>query len=57
MSKNREKCGKKFIDGETYQTLACDREDRPHIVHHDSKTGTKAVRVPGGAYITKPPKG
>lgn len=52
MSADREKCGKKFIDGETYETIACDRED-PHIVHKDSRTGAKAVRVPGGAWITK----
>jgi hypothetical protein len=56
MSKNREECGTKCIDAETYETLTCDREDR-HIVHRESSTGTKFVRVPGGAVITKPSKG
>lgn len=45
-------CGTKFIDGETYQTLVCDSEGW-HIDHRDSRTGAKAVRIPGGAWITK----
>ncbi|WP_101791047.1 hypothetical protein [Nonomuraea indica] len=45
-------CGAKFIDAETYQTITCDRTDR-HVVHSDSTAGTKALRVPGGALISK----
>lgn len=49
-------CDAQFIpDDSDTEPFACTRDDQPHIVHHD-RIGTRAVRVPGGAYISKSTK-
>lgn len=53
MSKTREKCGDEFFpEGSDDPAFTCDRDVGLHIVHRDSSTGTTAVRIPGGAWVT-----
>ncbi|MFF5111583.1 hypothetical protein [Streptosporangium sp. NPDC000509] len=47
------KCEATFIARDGGESVTCDRDGR-HIVHQESSTKTKAVRLPGGAFITKP---
>ncbi|WP_436758487.1 hypothetical protein [Streptosporangium sp. V21-05] len=50
------KCGAAFVARDGSESFTCDRDGR-HLVHEESSTNTKAVRVPGGALITKPTTG
>ncbi|GAA4098717.1 MULTISPECIES: hypothetical protein [Actinomadura] len=54
MASSDSKCGAKFTSRDGEETVTCDRDGR-HVVHRDAD-GTKAVRVPGGAVISKPSK-
>ncbi len=45
-------CGAEFVPADGNPTFACTRDDR-HVVHKDD-AGTRAVPVPGGAWIRKP---
>ncbi|MFD8562141.1 hypothetical protein ACFV1N_33070 [Streptosporangium canum] len=47
------KCEATFIAGDGSESITCDRDGR-HIVHQESSTQTKAVRLPGGALISRP---
>ncbi|MEU7985285.1 hypothetical protein AB0B56_10515 [Streptosporangium canum] len=47
------KCEATFIAGDGSESITCDRDGR-HIVHQESSTDTRAVRLPGGALISKP---
>ncbi|MFF3442111.1 hypothetical protein [Streptosporangium sp. NPDC002721] len=49
------KCQATFIARDGNESVTCDRDGR-HLVHRESSTNTTAVRVPGGALITKPTK-
>ncbi|WP_156056655.1 hypothetical protein [Streptosporangium roseum] len=46
-----DKCGAQFI-ADTYETFTCERQDEVHLRHRDTN-GTTAIRVPGGALISK----
>ncbi|MEV0758014.1 hypothetical protein [Streptosporangium sp. NPDC050280] len=49
------KCQAMFVADDGSESITCDRDGR-HIVHRESSTNTMAVRLPGGALITKPTK-
>ncbi|GLZ15851.1 hypothetical protein Acsp04_60860 [Actinomadura sp. NBRC 104425] len=53
MSNDRNKCGATFV-GRDGETVKCDRDGARRHVAHRAADGTTAVRVPGGAVITKP---
>lgn len=46
-----DKCDATFIT-DTYETFTCERPDDVHLRHRDNN-GTTAIRVPGGALISK----
>ncbi|WP_405149403.1 hypothetical protein OG589_14400 [Sphaerisporangium sp. NBC_01403] len=49
------KCDLEFVPDDGSDPLTCGR-DGWHIVHQEPATGTRHVRVPGGAYVTHPTK-
>ncbi|GAA5045509.1 hypothetical protein HNP84_002611 [Thermocatellispora tengchongensis] len=49
---DKEKCGIEFIAYDGSESLTCDRTAGLHLIHKDA--GTRFVRIPGGAYVSKP---
>jgi hypothetical protein len=44
----------KFVPADGEKPITCERDDRPHIEHRDSK-GHRVIKAPGGALFEKRP--
>ena len=46
------KCDATFVGKKDNEVIRCNRDDSRHVVHRDSN-GTKVVKAPGGAIVSK----